>query len=108
MRTGNATIVLTVQKSLCCTAFESTESANSLHFLCTALSVEAQIPRKRGTDISPLSVFDFRGNNFTSLHSVNSKSLKLTVSIKLVKEGQHYKGKKATKTVQYPYRKVSK
>ena len=30
-----------VQKSLCCTAFESIESANSLRFLWTALSIES-------------------------------------------------------------------
>ena len=57
-----------VQKSLCCTAFESIESANSLRFLWTALSIESAglsiesvpfyrmagflgIPRKRGTCI---------------------------------------------------------
>ena len=34
-------MLLTVQKSLCCTAFESIESANSLCFLGTALSIES-------------------------------------------------------------------
>ena len=34
-------MLLTVQKSLCCTAFESIESANSLRFLWIALSIES-------------------------------------------------------------------